>query len=305
MRQVHGVYTALVTPFTEDGQIDEAGLRTNIGIMMDNRIDGLVPLGTTGEAPTLSSAEKRRIIELTVKEANGKIPVMVGTGTYSTQQTIENTVLAANLGANFALIVTPYYNKPTQEGLYLHFKAIAEASPIPIIVYNIQGRTGQNMQTDTLRRLADLQNIIGVKEASGNISQIGDVIEMIARHKPEFSVMSGDDNNTISVMALGGHGVISVASNLIPKQVKSLVKAMEMGEYDLARNIHYKLNTFFRGLFIETNPIPIKTMMNSWGLPAGGFRMPLCEPSTESKKKLDEILTTMEQLEGSMLAYHH
>lgn len=292
-RKVRGAYTALVTPFDREGKLDEEGLRHNIRYQINHGIDGIVPLGTTGESPTLTHAEKERVIRISVEEAKGKIPVVVGTGSYSTQQTIENTHLAENLGADMVLVVTPYYNKPTQEGIYLHFKALVESTSLPIIIYNIQGRTGQNISTDTLKRLADLPRVVGVKESSGNVGQISDVIEMIARHRPDFSVLSGDDSITLPLMALGGHGVISVCSNLVPGLVKQMVEALENQDYKQARELHFRLMPLFRDAFIETNPIPIKTAMAHYGLPAGGLRLPLCAMHPENKRKL---LTVVDEI---------
>lgn len=290
--KVQGVYTAIVTPFDAQGQLDEEGLRHNIRFQIENGIDGIVALGTTGECPTLSSQEKERIILITVEEAKGKSTVMVGTGSYSTQQTIENTRLAEALGAEMALVVSPYYNKPTQEGLYRHFKAVSEATSLPLILYNIQGRTGLNIATDNLKRIAELPNIIGIKEASGNISQISDVIELVANQRPDFCVMSGDDGLTLPLMALGGLGVISVVSNLVPKQVKALVSACQQGDYTKARKLHCQLMPLFRGAFIETNPIPVKAAMSHYGMAAGSCRLPLCELTAESAHKLKGILQT-------------
>lgn len=290
MKKCQGVYTALVTPFDAKGQLDEEGLRKNIRHQIACGIDGIVPLGTTGESPTLSSKEKEHIISIAIEEAKGKIAVMVGTGSYSTQQTIENSLLAQKKGADMVLIVTPYYNRPTQEGIFQHFKAVASAITVPIILYNIQGRTGQNIATDTLKRIADLPGIIGIKEASGNMGQISDVIEMVARHHPNFSVMSGDDALTFPIMAMGGLGIISVAANLIPKQVKSLVTAIQKGDYKTARELHFQLMPFFRAAFIETNPIPIKAAMSHYGMPAGSCRLPLCDMSPENLSKLKAVL---------------
>ncbi len=290
MKKVRGVHTAIVTPFDAKGGLDEEGLVRNLHFQMHHGVDGIVALGTTGESPTLLPFERERIILRCVAETNGKTLLTVGTGSYSTQQTIEHTLQAEDLGADMALVVTPYYNKPTQEGLYRHFKAVSEAVGIPIIIYNIQGRTSQNLQTDTLKRLADLPNITGIKEASGNILQINEVMELIARHRPSFSVMSGDDCLTLSVMALGGDGVISVVSNLIPAQIKALVQAFDRGDYAAARDLHYQLMPLFRGAFIETNPIPIKAAMNLCGMAAGGCRLPLCELLPENAKKLHELL---------------
>lgn len=300
MRKITGAHTAIITPFTKDNKINEDGLRHNIRFQISNGIDGIVALGTTGETPTLSSKEKEKIIRICVDEINGKIPLMIGCGTYSTQQTIENTQQAEQLGADFALIVTPYYNKPTQEGIYRHFKAISEASSLPICIYNIQGRTGLNLQTDTLKRLSEIPNIISVKEASSNISQMMEVVETIVNSRNDFSMMCGDDVLTLPSMAIGGHGIISVVSNLFPKQIKELVQALVRKDFDTAREIHYRLLPIFRGAFIETNPIPIKTAMNMCGMPSGNCRMPLCELTPENEKKLRNILHDLEIIDAGV-----
>lgn len=290
MKSIKGLHTALITPFTSNDQLDEDGLRQNIKFQLRAGIDGLVLLGTTGETPTLTSNEKERILKIVSEENHLKVPITVGTGSYSTVQTIENCLLAEDLGADFAMIVTPYYNKPTQEGIYQHFKKIAEATTLPIIVYNISGRTGQNIQTDTLRRLADLPLIVGVKEASGSITQMTDVISMIMNDRKDFSVLSGDDVLTLPLIALGGHGVISVVSNLIPSKVKSLVDAALSGNFEMARKLHYELLPLFKGAFIETNPIPIKKAMDLQGMAAGKCRLPLCDLTKENESRLKNIL---------------
>lgn len=290
MKKVKGVYTALVTPFNKKGEVDEEGFIKNVHHQLKNGVDGLVTLGTTGEAPTLSEKEKERLVKITVKETKGKAVVMIGTGSYSTEQTIKNTQCAEKLGADMALIVTPYYNKPTQEGLYRHFKTICENTKLPVLLYNIQGRTGQNIQTDTLKRLADIPQIIGVKEASGNITQINEVIEMIGRHRKDFCIMSGDDSFTLPIMALGGCGVISVVSNLLPKMVKELVQAMLKGDYEKAKTIHFELMPIFRGAFVETNPIPIKAAMELCGMASGPCRLPLCDLTENNQKGLQQLL---------------
>lgn len=288
--KVYGVYTALITPFLQNEEVDVNGFKQNLRFMIEQGIDGVVPLGTTGESPTLTKSERELIIKLAVQEAKGKIPIMVGTGTYSTAQTIEYTKQAEDLGSDYALIVSPYYNKPTQEGIVRHFKTIADRVRIPIVVYNIQGRTGLNIQTETLKKLAQIPNIIGVKESSGSMSQVGDVIETIVKERPDFSVMSGDDANTLSMMALGGHGIISVLSNLIPLQIKQLVAAIQSQDYELARKWHYKIMPLVRAAFLETNPIPIKAMMHLRKMPAGGCRLPLCELTSENQKKVKQTL---------------
>jgi 4-hydroxy-tetrahydrodipicolinate synthase len=285
-----GLYTAVVTPFNSQGKLDEQGLRHNFRFQIKNGVDGIVVLGTTGEAPTLSLKEKERIIQIGLEEIKGKAQFLVGTGTYSTEETIENTRLAEQLGADAALVVTPYYNKPTQEGLYQHFKSICQSVSIPICLYNIQGRTGQNLQTDTLKRLASFPNIIGVKEASGNILQINDVLSSVAHQHPHFSVVSGDDSLTLPLMALGGHGVISVVSNLIPFPMKKLVQACLQGDFKQAQSIQHQLLPLFRAAFIETNPIPIKAAMNRYQMAAGPCRLPLCDLTPENHEKLQAVI---------------
>lgn len=279
MKKFSGAHTALITPFTEDDQLDEEGLLYLIQRQISGNIDGIVVLGTTGESPTLLKDEARRIIEIAKDECKDKTSLIVGTGSYSTKQTIENTLAAEQAGADAALIVTPFYNRPSQEGLYLHFKAIAEATDLSIILYNIAGRTGQNLQTETLNRLLEIPSIVGIKEASGNMSQINDVIGLVKEARPDFTVLSGDDALTLPLLALGGDGVISVISNLFPEEVKALVDAMANGNLELAREIHLKLMPSVKMAFIETNPIPIKAMHRLYGLPGGKCRLPLCELS--------------------------
>ena len=277
MKKICGLYTALVTPFDTNGKLDEDGLRNNIRFQIEQGVDGILVLGTTGETPTLSTEEKIQVIRIAREETSGKIRLMVGTGSYSTKTTIENSRLAEEMEVDSLLVVTPYYNKPMQQGLIYHFKAVAQAVNIPIMLYNIQSRCGQNITTETLEHLAQVPNIVGVKEASGNLLQIMDVI-----HKIEFSVMSGDDALTFPIMALGGDGVISVASNLIPKEIKKLISSQE-------KELHYQLLPLFKSLFIETNPIPVKTAMNMVGMAAGSCRLPLCEMQPENLQQLKKI----------------
>ena len=292
---IKGLYSVLVTPFDDKNQVDHEGFCHNIQFQLSHKVDGIVILGTTGEAPTLSSDEQKDLIKIAKAEINGRVPLMVGTGSYSTQETIEKTLSAETLGADQALIVTPYYNKPTQEGMLRHFQAIARATSLPIMIYNIAGRTGQNLQTETLKRLADIPTIVGVKEASGNINQMMEVIESIGSHRRDFSVMCGDDALTLPLMSLGGHGVLSVVSNLIPHRIKALVDAAGSGNFALAREIHYELLPLFRAAFIETNPIPIKAAMNAWEFPAGNCRLPLCEMQPDNLLKLQHILSNYDQ----------
>ncbi len=275
MKRIEGVWTALITPFTAKNQLDEEGLRQNLHLQKEGGVDGVVALGTTGEAPTLSREEKKRVIAI-CKEF--ELPLMVGTGTYSTEETIHAT---KDCDADAALIITPYYNKPTQKGIYQHFEAICEAVDIPIVVYNHRGRTGQNIETETLQDIAKLPNIVGVKEVSGSIQQAGEIVSKISMHHPNFTVLSGDDPLTLPMMALGGHGVISVAANIVPAKIVALVKAMQQDDLRQARLLHIELQPLFHALFVETNPIPIKAIMKHAGLPAGDCRLPLSPLESE------------------------
>jgi 4-hydroxy-tetrahydrodipicolinate synthase len=289
MQQLTGTITALITPFIED-EIDEEGLIALIRDQLDQGINGILFLGSTGESATLTSEEEARILTLAHREIRGKVPILAGTGSYSTRQTIEKTKKAKDLGADIAFVVTPYYNKPTQEGIFRHFEAITQAVDLPILIYNIPGRCGTNIETKTLLRIAALPNIIGVKEASGNICQVGDVYETIVRKYPHFALFSGDDNFTLPMMALGARGVISVISNLIPRQMIEMVDAALSGDYSAARKLHFELLPLFKAVFMETNPIPIKTAMNLCGKPAGPCRLPLCEMNSNNVIALTELL---------------
>jgi 4-hydroxy-tetrahydrodipicolinate synthase len=288
-----GVFTALITPFKENGTLDEKGLEFLIARQLNAHVHGIVVLGTTGEEPTLTPEEKEKVIRLSRHLIPSSTLLIVGTGSYSTQSTIANTKKAKDLGADACLIVTPYYNRPTQEGLYLHFEALSNAVKIPLIIYNIASRTGQNLATPTLKRIAALQNIKGVKEASGSLPQVMEVIELIVNENKEFKVLSGDDNFFFPLMCLGGHGVISVLSNLVPELILELYRAASSERYSTARQLHYALLPLMQALFIETNPIPIKTLMRYENHPAGPCRLPLCALTPENEKKLLHILETL------------
>ena len=288
MQMFKGAITAIVTPFKENGSIDEESLRNLVEFQIKNKIDGIVPCGTTGESPSLSEKEHISVIKTVVESSRGKTQVIAGAGSNSTSHAVELTRHAADIGANAALHVTPYYNKPTQEGLYRHFHEIAKEVDIPIIIYNIQGRTAVNMETSTLSRLArEHSNIVGVKEASGNMAQMMDVISSLPK---EFCVLSGDDNLTLPLMSLGGKGVISVASNIIPKEMHDLVRYCLNSDFNKARDLHYRLLPLFKGIFIETNPIPIKAALAMKGLIKESYRLPMCAMKSENKEKLRKIL---------------
>jgi 4-hydroxy-tetrahydrodipicolinate synthase len=282
-----GVFTALVTPFNDDKSINEEDLKKLVDFNIEKGVAGIVPMGTTGESPTLNHEEHVHVIEIVCKHVNKRVPVIAGTGSNSTREALFMTSRAKDLNADASLQVAPYYNKPTQEGFYLHFKTIADEVDLPMIIYNIPGRTGKNIETDTIVRLAEHPNIIGVKEASGSLPQMMDVI---ARTPDDFVVLSGDDNLTLSLMAAGGKGVISVASNIVPDRMSAMVKAGLNGNFEEMRKLHYELLPFFKVEFIETNPIPIKTALAMKGMVREVFRLPMCEMSGENKKKLKTVL---------------
>jgi len=282
-----GSFVAMVTPF-RNGKVDEAKLRELVEFHVSNGTDGLIPCGTTGESPTLSHDEHHRVVELVIEAARGRIRVVAGTGSYSTADAIEMTKHAELAGAAGALVVNPYYNKPTQEGLYRHFRAVAESVAIPILLYNIQSRTATNVETDTMARLArDVKNIAGVKEASGSLDQMSQVI---AACGPDFSVLSGDDNITLPLLAIGGSGVVSVIANIVPRETGDLVHAALDGDWKRARDLHYRLFPLARAAFLETNPIPIKEAMAMAGMLEPEFRLPMCRMSDANRDKLRAIL---------------
>lgn len=282
----HGAIVATVTPFL-NGKVDRKGLRKLVEFQIRNGTDGIVPCGTTGESPTLSYEEHEAVIDIVAEAADGRVPVIAGTGSNSTKEAIMLTRYAAKAGVSAALVITPYYNKPMQEGLYRHFRTVAEAVDIPIILYNVPGRTGVNMTAETVARLAEVKNIVGVKEASGNLNQVCDVIRLAPR---KFCVLSGDDALFFPMMALGAKGVISVASNVVPKAMADLYDAYVLGEISRARDIHYKLWPLFGALFIETNPIPVKTALAMMKMIREEFRLPLCPMGDATRKKLASAL---------------
>jgi len=282
-----GCGTALVTPFRRDQSLDEETLRKLIRRQIDAGIDFLVPCGTTGESPTLTRFEHLRVVEIAVEESGGKVPVLAGAGGYNTQEVIELAKEIEEREADGILSVTPYYNKPTQEGLYQHYRAIASATRLPIVVYSVQGRTGVNVEPATLARLAQIENIVAVKEASGNIGQMANVIHEVP---PDFTVLSGDDAITIPLMALGGRGVISVVSNEIPGPMTQLAQACLRGDYETARTIQARYLALMNVNFIESNPIPVKTAMGLMGLLDPVYRLPMCPPSDTSLAKIEKVL---------------
>ena len=289
-----GCGTALVTPFRKDLSLDEETLRRLVRRQIAAGINFLVPCGTTGESPTLSQEEHLRVVAITLEEAKGKVPVLAGAGGYNTHHVIETARECEKMGADGILSVTPYYNKPTQEGLYHHFKAIASSISLPIILYNVPPRTNVNIDPKTLRQLSEIENIIGVKEASGNISQITQVIQQVPE---EFLVFSGDDALTLPLVAMGGRGIISVASNEIPAEMTRLAQLCLAGNFAEARAMQRKWLPLLEVNFIETNPAPVKAAMAEMGLLEPVFRLPLVPPRTENLAKIRAVLESLALLE--------
>lgn len=296
MIKLRGAFTAMITPMKGDGSVDYEGFRKHIKNQLEGGINGLVPLCTTSETPTLDEDEEEKMIEIIMNEVRSwekakgvKVPVIIGAGSNNTRDAVRYTERAKKAGADAALVVTPYYNKPSKEGLFRHFEAVSKVG-IPIIVYNIQGRTGTNIPTDVLARIAELPNIAGVKEASGNINQMMEVIAQIKSKHPDFVVLSGDDGLTLPLMAAGGDGVISVVSNLTPSLITQMVDYSLKGDFDSARKVHYRLLPFFKAAFVDGNPTSIKYAMNFKELPAGAVRLPLVEVTESAKKTIEAAL---------------
>ncbi|HSA30710.1 MAG TPA: 4-hydroxy-tetrahydrodipicolinate synthase [Candidatus Omnitrophota bacterium] len=282
-----GSIVAIVTPFKKD-KVDEQTLKKLVQFQIKNGTSAILPCGTTGESPTLSHEEHDRVIEICIEAAEKKVPILAGTGSNSTAEAIRLTKHAAKAGADAVLSVTPYYNKPTQEGLYLHFKAIADSVNIPIVLYNIPGRTSRNIEPETMARLAkDCKNIIGVKEAAGSLEQMQTIKQICPK---DFLLFSGDDALTLPLLSIGGVGVISVAANIIPADVAQMITAFEQGDIKTAQKMHYKMLPLVKALFIETNPAPVKEAMELLGMCSADLRLPLCGLSTKNKEKLKDAL---------------
>lgn len=285
-----GAYTALVTPFRE-GKVDEKALRDIVEFQISGGIDGLVPCGTTGESATLTHEEHKKVVEVTIDAAGGRVPVIAGTGSNSTEETIELTRHAKDAGAGAALLITPYYNKPTQEGLYLHYRAVAEAVDIPLILYNVPGRTAVNMLPDTVARLAAIDNITGVKEATADMEQ-SSWLKMLCAD--DFAILSGDDATLLPFLSLGGNGVISVVSNVVPGEMAALCRAYFEGNIDEARRIHYRLLPLAKVMFCETNPIPVKEAVHMMGMMTEEIRLPLTRLSEENRSALAAVMKELD-----------
>ena len=288
-----GCGTALVTPFTSSGAVDEAAVRRLAKRQVEAGIHFLVPCGTTGEAPTLTAAERRRVVELVVDEVAGRVPVLAGAGGYDTKEVIEAAKEMQAAGASGLLSVTPYYNKPTPDGLVGHYKAIAEATPLPIVVYNVPGRTGCNVDPGTLARLSTIPHVVAVKEASGNMTQICEVMRAVP---PEFVVLSGDDALTLPAMAVGARGIVSVLSNELPAEMTQLVEAAEANDFTYAREIHARLLPLMLANFAESNPIPVKCVMAQMGLLEESYRLPIVPPSAATRNKVMQVLQNLKML---------
>jgi 4-hydroxy-tetrahydrodipicolinate synthase len=288
-----GVGTALVTPFTRTGDLDEPAVRRLGRRQIEAGVHFLVPCGTTGENPTLELIERVRIVEILVDEAKGQVPVLAGAGGYNTKEVIHLAAEMKKAGATGLLSVTPYYNKPTQEGLYQHYRAIAESTPLPIILYNVPGRTGVKIELSTLLRLAAIPNVVGVKEASGNVTEMCEICRSVP---PDFIVLSGDDALTLPLMAIGGRGIISVASNEIPREMVQMVEAAERGDFAAARAIHARILTLMQINFVESNPVPVKAAMAAMGLLEEAYRLPMVPPRPESRERIVRVLKDLDLL---------
>lgn len=281
-----GLMVAMVTPFKE-GMVDEVKISELVNFHIQNGTDVLVPCGTTGESATLSFQEHQRVVETTISAAQGKIPVIAGTGSNNTAEAIRLTEHAKEAGASGALLISPYYNKPTQEGLYQHFKAVAEAVDIPIVLYNIASRTAVNIEPETVARLAEIKNIVAIKEASGSLSQMSHIVSLCGG---KLTLISGDDALTLPLLAIGGKGVISVIANIVPADLKEMITEFEKGNIEGARKIHYRLLPLIKAMFIETNPAPVKTAMELMGMIGGELRLPLCPMKDANVEKLKKVL---------------
>ncbi len=283
-----GCLVAMITPF-RDGKIDEPGLRRLVDFHLENGTDGLVPCGTTGESVSMTEEEQLRVIEIVVETVNKRIPVIAGTGTNSTAKTIKMTRKAKEVGADAALVVTPYYNKPTQQGLYLHFEAIAKETDLPLVLYNVPSRTSVNMLPETVARLAKIPTVVAVKEASGSMDQVSQIVQSC---RADFAVLSGDDSLTLPMLSLGGTGVISVVGNIAPAPMSEMVGAYRAGNVARARELHYQMFDLCRAMFYETNPIPVKTAAGFLGLCSSELRLPMCPMGEANRQKLEQVLKT-------------
>lgn len=282
-----GTLPAIITPFKKDGGIDENAIRDLIHFFIEEKVDGIVPCGTTGESATLTHEEHKKVVRITVEAAKGKVPVLAGTGSNSTAETIELTRAAKQAGADGALLISPYYNKPTQEGIYQHYKKVAEETSFPLILYNVPGRTALNILPDTVARLSRIREIAGIKEASADLHQISKIIELC---RDDFVVLSGDDFTVLPTLSIGGKGVISVVANAAPGKMSEMVRAFFNRDLDRARSLHYELLRLMEAMFFETNPIPVKTALHLMGKCEEEFRLPLCRMGEVNRNKLTAVI---------------
>lgn len=287
-----GVFPAIITPFKEDGELDEEGFRDNIAFFCETKVSGIVPCGTTGESATLSFEEHKRVVEIAVDSS--KVLVVAGTGSNNTREAVDLTKHAQDAGADAALLITPYYNRPNDRGMIAHFRAVADACEIPLILYNVPSRTGINLKPELVAELAKIENVAGIKEASGNLSQVSKILELT--QDEDFVVLSGDDTLTLPIMALGGRGVISVVADVAPRKMVAMVEAMLKGDLATAKKIHYSLSPLIDALFLETNPIPVKAATRMMGLAAGPLRLPLAPISDKNEMRLKEVVDLLGEL---------
>ncbi|WP_276956542.1 4-hydroxy-tetrahydrodipicolinate synthase [Methanobrevibacter woesei] len=287
-----GTYVAMVTPFTKDEEIDEEGFRSNINFLIDNGVNGLLAAGTTGESATLSHDEHKKVIEILIDEVDGRVETLAGAGSNSTKEAIDLVKFSEDAGADAALVITPYYNKPQQHGLIDHYQVISDASDIPIIAYNVPSRTGVNLDVDTIVELAKLDNVDAIKEASGSIDKISEIYKALSLEglEEDFNILSGEDGLTLPIMALGGTGVISASANVDPRRMVLMVDSMLNEDYQRAQELHYEMINLIKALFVESNPVPAKTAMRIMGLPSGPLRQPLAEMKEDNVEILKKAL---------------
>ncbi|WP_346676330.1 4-hydroxy-tetrahydrodipicolinate synthase [Methanobrevibacter woesei] len=287
-----GTYVAMVTPFTKDEEIDEEGFRSNINFLIDNGVNGLLAAGTTGESATLSHDEHKKVIEILIDEVDGRVETLAGAGSNSTKEAIDLVKFSEDAGADAALVITPYYNKPQQHGLIDHYQVISDASDIPIIAYNVPSRTGVNLDVDTIVELAKIDNVDAIKEASGSIDKISEIYKALSLEglEEDFNILSGEDGLTLPIMALGGTGVISASANVDPRRMVLMVDSMLNEDYQRAQELHYEMINLIKALFVESNPVPAKTAMRIMGLPSGPLRQPLAEMKEDNIEILKKAL---------------